>query len=299
MNDKRKKFIDDLSIENFGKNDHLSVHEFGKGREDNLSVEQFGRKRVTAEKNKRTYKSNTKLSNKKPNRKLNKKFILALGAAGIAGLAVFGGCRVFMDSQKGNNGITIEEALNNKNTLETLGLDENTAKSIEELKDKIENIDSLSDEEIQNLMVDVKDQYLDTVKDKLANVYDVDSKLVQILPENDMADPDSYEYDSRQLASVIVNGQVVAEGDQIPKDLKNYFKECEYAQTNVNNYVVNAEENYNRENAIEALKEDMTNIEKMGSTEITLNEDGSLSTYLVTVKDVDNNKQEQEEDMDR
>ena len=112
MNDKRKNFIDGLSVENFGKDDHLSVPEFGK-------------RNVTPEKGKRTYKSNTKLSNKKPKRKLNRKFLLALGAAGIAGLAVFGGCKAFLDSQKQNNGVTIEEALNNQNTLETLGLDEN------------------------------------------------------------------------------------------------------------------------------------------------------------------------------
>lgn len=285
MNDKRKNFIDGLSVENFGKDDHLSVPEFGK-------------RNVTPEKGKRTYKSNTKLSNRKPKRKLNRKFLLALGAAGIAGLAVFGGCQVFKDSQKVNNGITIEEALNNPNTLETLGLDENTAKGIAELKDKVANIDELSDEEIQDLIVEVRDQYLNMIKDKLADVYNVNSDVVQILPENDMIDPDSYAYDTRQLASVIVNGEVVAEGDQIPQDLKDYFKECEYAQTNVDNYVVEAEENYNRENSIEALKEDMVNIEKMGSTEITLKEDGSLNTYLVTVKDVDSKTQEQE-DMER
>lgn len=286
MNDKERKFRDELSIANFSNKEN-----------DHLLVQNFGKKRVTPEKQRKTYKSNTKLSNKKPNRKLNKKFLLALGAVGIAGLAVFGGCKAFLDSQKQNNGVTIEEALNNKNTLETLGLDENTAKDIQELKGKIADIDKLSDEEIQDLIVEVRDQYFDTVKNKLSNVYDVDSDLIKIVPENDMADPDSYEYDTRQLASVIVNGQVVAEDDQIPQDLKDYFKECEYAETNVSNYVVNADKNYNRENSIKALQEDMVNIEKMGATEITLNEDGSLSTYLVTVKDVDSNKQQ--EDMDR
>ena len=288
MNDKGRKFRDELSVPNFTNKE-----------KDYLSVQNFGKKKVTPEKQRRTYKSNTKLSNKKPKRKLNRKFLLALGAAGVAGLAVFGGCKAFLDSQKQNNGVTIEEALNNKNTLETLGLDENTAKDIEELKGKIEGIDKLSDEEIQDLIVEVRDQYLNMIKDKLADVYDVDSDVIQILPENDMIDPDSYAYDTRQLASVIVNGEVVAEGDQIPQDLKDYFKECEYAQTNVDNYVVEAEANYNRENSIKALKEDMVNIEKMGATEITLNEDGSLKTYLVTVKDVDSNKQEKEEDMDR
>ena len=46
-------------------------------------------------------------------------------------------------------------------------------------------------------------------------------------------------------------------------------------------FVIEADENYDRGKAIKAIKEDMTNIEKMGATEITLNEDGSLNTYLV------------------
>ena len=286
MNDKGRKFRDELSIANFSNKEN-----------DHLLVQNFGKKRVTPEKQRKTYKSNTKLSNKKPNRKLNKKFLLALGAAGIAGLAVFGGCKAFLDSQKQNNGVTIEEALNNQNTLETLGLDENTAKDIEELKGKIESIDKLSDEEIQDLIVEVRDQYFDTVKNKLSNVYDADIEDIKIQPEGVILSESDFYSSSRPEASIIINDKIVAQGDQIPQDLKDYFKECEDARINVNTYVRKADENYDRTKAIKAIKEDMVNIEKMGATEITLNEDGSLSTYLVTVKDVDSNKQQ--EDMDR
>ena len=286
MNDKGRKFRDELSIANFSNKEN-----------DHLLVQNFGKKRVTPERQRKTYKSNTKLSNKKPNRKLNKKFLLALGAAGIAGLAVFGGCKAFLDSQKQNNGVTIEEALNNQNTLETLGLDENTAKDIEELKGKIEGIDKLSDEEIQDLIVEVRDQYFDTVKNKLSNVYDADIEDIKIQPEGVILSESDFYSSSRPKASIIINDKIVAQGDQIPQDLKDYFKECEDARINVNTFVIEADENYDRGKAIKAIKEDMTNIEKMGATEITLNEDGSLSTYLVTVKDVDSNKQQ--EDMDR
>ena len=286
MNDKERKLRDELSIANFSNKEN-----------DHLLVQNFGKKRVTPEKQRRTYKSNTKLSNKKPNRKLNKKFLLALGAVGIAGVAVFGGCKAFLDSQKQNNGVTIEEALNNQNTLETLGLDENTAKDIEELKGKIESIDKLSDEEIQDLIVEVRDQYFDTVKNKLSNVYDADIEDIKIQPEGVILSESDFYSSSRPEASIIINDKIVAQGDQIPQDLKDYFKECEDARINVNTYVREADENYDRGKAIKALQEDMVNIEKMGATEITLNEDGSLSTYLVTVKDVDINKQQ--EDMDR
>lgn len=286
MNDKGRKFRDELSIANFSNKEN-----------DHLLVQNFGKKRVTPERQRKTYKSNTKLSNKKPNRKLNKKFLLALGAVGIAGVAVFGGCKAFLDSQKQNNGVTIEEALNNKNTLETLGLDENTAKDIQELKGKIEGIDKLSDEEIQDLIVEVEENYFTTVKDKLANIYDADIEDIKIQPEGVILSESDFYSSSRLEASIIINDKIVAQGDQIPQDLKDYFKECEDARINVNTYVREADENYDRGKAIKAIKEDMTNIEKMGATEITLNEDGSLSTYLVTVKDVDSNKQQ--EDMDR
>lgn len=288
MNDKGTKFRDNLSIANFSNKEN-----------DHLSVQNFGKKRVTPEKQRKTYKSNTKLSNKKPNRKLNKKFLGSIAAAGIAGLAIFGGCQIFKDSQLGNNGVTIEEALNNQNTLETLGLDENTAKDIQELKGKIENIDNLSDKEIQDLIVEVEENYFTTVKDKLANIYDADIEDIKIQPEGVVLSESDFYSSSRPEASIIINEEIVAQGDQIPQDLKDYFKECEDARINVNTYVRKADENYDRTKAIKAIKEDMVNIEKMGATEITLNEDGNLETYLVTVQDVDINQKENDEDIDR
>ena len=210
---------------------------------------------------------------------------------------------VYQEHQRQNSPAPIEETLK---ASEDLKLENSTIEQIESMKESVANIDELSDAEIQNLLVETRDLYLTTVKDKLANVYNVETDEIQILPENDMADPNSATYESRQLASVLVNGEVVAEGDQIPQDLKDYFKECEYASTNVRNYVSKAEENYNRENAINALKDDMSKIEEMGVTEISKNDDGSLETYVIKVKDIENKKGQEtdkqvaeQEDMDR
>lgn len=287
MNEKGRMFRDQYSIASFAnsenerrENERLSVQNFKKGRE--------------------RYTSKTKLSK---GRTMSSKALKKIAeVAAVATIAV-GGYMVYQEHQRQNSPAPIEETLK---ASEDLKLENSTIEQIESMKESVANIDELSDTEIQNLLVETRDLYLTTVKDKLADVYNVETDEIQILPENDMADPNSATYESRQLASVLVNGEVVAEGDQIPQDLKDYFKECEYASTNVRNYVSKAEENYNRENAINALKDDMSKIEEMGVTEISKNDDGSLETYVIKVKDIENKKGQEtdkqvaeQEDMDR
>lgn len=284
MNEKGRMFRDQYSIASFANSENE------RRENERLSVQNFKKERYT---------SKTKLSNgRRPTKALKN-----IAKVAVAATVAVGGYMVYQEHQRQNSPAPIEETLK---ASEDLKLENSTIEQIEAMKESVANIDELSDTEIQNLLVETRDLYLTTVKDKLANVYNVETDEIQILPENDMADPNSATYESRQLASVLVNGEVVAEGDQIPQDLKDYFKECEYASTNVRNYVSKAEENYNRENAINALKDDMSKIEEMGVTEISKNDDGSLETYVIKVKDVENKKGQEtdkqvaeQEDMDR
>ena len=285
MNEKGRMFRDQYSIASFANSENE------RRENERLSVQNFKKERYTS----KTKSSKGRTMSSKALKKI------AIVAA-VATIAV-GGYMVYQEHQRQNSPAPIEETLK---ASEDLKLENSTIEQIESMKESVANIDELSDVEIQNLLVETRDLYLTTVKDKLANVYNVETDEIQILPENDMADPNSATYESRQLASVLVNGEVVAEGDQIPQDLKDYFKECEYASTNVRNYVSKAEENYNRENAINALKDDMSKIEEMGVTEISKNDDGSLETYVIKVKDLENKKGQEtdkqvaeQEDMDR
>lgn len=285
MNEKGKMFRDQYSIASFANSENE------RRENEGLSVQNFKKERYT---------SKTKLSN---GRARSSKALKEIAKVAATAIIAIGGYMVYQEHQRQNSPAPIEETLK---ASEDLKLENSTIEQIESMKESVANIDELSDAEIQNLLVETRDLYLTTVKDKLADVYNVETDEIQILPENDMADPNSATYESRQLASVLVNGEVVAEGDQIPQDLKDYFKECEYASTNVRNYVSKAEENYNRENAINALKDDMSKIEEMGVTEISKNDDGSLETYVIKVKDIENKKGQEtdkqvaeQEDMDR
>lgn len=285
MNEKGRMFRDQYSIASFANSENE------RRENERLSVQNFKKERYT---------SKTKSSK---GRAMSSKALKKIAKVAATATIAIGGYMVYQEHQRQNSPAPIEETLK---ASEDLKLENSTIEQIESMKESVANIDELSDAEIQNLLVETRDLYLTTVKDKLADVYNVETDEIQILPENDMADPNSATYESRQLASVLVNGEVVAEGDQIPQDLKDYFKECEYASTNVRNYVSKAEENYNRENAINALKDDMSKIEEMGVTEISKNDDGSLETYVIKVKDIENKKGQEtdkqvaeQEDMDR
>ena len=285
MNEKGRMFRDQYSIASFANSENE------RRENERLSVQNFKKERYTS----KTKSSKGRAMSSKALKKIAE-------VAAVATIAV-GGYMVYQEHQRQNSPAPIEETLK---ASEDLKLENSTIEQIEAMKESVANIDELSDAEIQNLLVETRDLYLTTVKDKLADVYNVETDKIQILPENDMADPESVDFATRQLASVLVNGEVVAEGDQIPQDLKDYFKECEYASTNVRNYVSKAEENYNRENAINALKDDMSKIEEMSVTEISKNDDGSLETYVIKVKDIENKKGQEtdkqvaeQEDMDR
>lgn len=285
MNEKGRMFRDQYSIASFANSENE------RRENERLSVQNFKKERYT---------SKTKSSK---GRTMSSKALKKIAKVAATATIAIGGYMVYQEHQRQNSPAPIEETLK---ASEDLKLENSTIEQIEAMKESVANIDELSDAEIQNLLVETRDLYLTTVKDKLADVYNVETDKIQILPENDMADPESVDFATRQLASVLVNGEVVAEGDQIPQDLKDYFKECEYASTNVRNYVSKAEENYNRENAINALKDDMSKIEEMGVTEISKNDDGSLETYVIKVKDIENKKGQEtdkqvaeQEDMDR
>ena len=285
MNEKGRMFRDQYSIASFANSENE------RRENERLSVQNFKKERYT---------SKTKSSK---GRAMSSKALKKIAKVAATATIAIGGYMVYQEHQRQNSPAPIEETLK---ASEDLKLENSTIEQIESMKESVANIDELSDAEIQNLLVETRDLYLTTVKDKLANVYNVETDEIQILPENDMADPESVDFATRQLASVLVNEEVVAEGDQIPQDLKDYFKECEYASTNVRNYVSKAEENYNRENAINALKDDMSKIEEMGVTEISKNDDGSLETYVIKVKDIENKKGQEtdkqvaeQEDMDR
>ncbi len=299
MNEKGRMFRDQYSIASFANSENE------RRENERLSVQNFKKERYTLKTKSskgRAMSSKGRAMSSKGRAMSSKALRKIAEVAAVATIAV-GGYMVYQEHQRQNSPAPIEETLK---ASEDLKLENSTIEQIEAMKESVANIDELSDAEIQNLLVETRDLYLTTVKDKLADVYNVETDKIQILPENDMADPESVDFATRQLASVLVNGEVVAEGDQIPQDLKDYFKECEYASTNVRNYVSKAEENYNRENAINALKDDMSKIEEMGVTEISKNDDGSLETYVIKVKDIENKKGQEtdkqvaeQEDMDR
>lgn len=100
--------------------------------------------------------------------------------AAVATIAV-GGYMVYQEHQRQNSPAPIEETLK---ASEDLKLENSTIEQIESMKESVANIDELSDTEIQNLLVETRDLYLTTVKDKLADVYNVETDEIQILPEN-------------------------------------------------------------------------------------------------------------------
>ena len=96
--------------------------------------------------------------------------------AAVATIAV-GGYMVYQEHQRQNSPAPIEETLK---ASEDLKLENSTIEQIEAMKESVANIDELSDAEIQNLLVETRDLYLTTVKDKLADVYNVETDKIQM-----------------------------------------------------------------------------------------------------------------------
>lgn len=100
-------------------------------------------------------------------------------ALGLSAVVLIGGYGLYSQYQQQNEPIRIEQALENGENVNSLGIDSNILSKIQEIEKTLERAD-LTNEEIIGLASEIYELELDTIKTKLANTLDITEDKISV-----------------------------------------------------------------------------------------------------------------------
>lgn len=259
--------------------------------ENKVDIPSFANKKVYASTTPEKYTSKSKISNKRK-RKINKKRLTALlGATGIAALAVFGGIKVYTNSQVQNEPITLVEALNNGETLESLDIDQNIQDELLNLQAALENED-ITNSELIALSTRINDLQFDTIKTKLAKnlgVEESDIHLSTVAIAKDEGRIESTEKISVDGGKTYTRKDWFKNKNTMTDEIGDYIKNIGDMQR-LMGQIQNGD--INRQDIINQYKEVLQEIDQMAASEMTIDENGNISVEQVTQKNLEEKNQQ-------
>lgn len=222
---------------------------------------------------------------KKSKIKLSKKGKMTLAATGVALTALFG-YKIYDNSQKGNEPITIEQALENGDSLETLGINQGIQDKIVDLGKRLEN-ENITNQDIIEMATEIKETQFELIKTKIAKEYNktlekdeskIQSSEIEVKPESFSSNGEK-----NQNAQILVNGETVFSGSDISDDIRDMIQSAE--NMNINEGLVNTKD-LNQDKYIKAFKKYVKEMDEFAAKEIKI-EDGTIQTKVTKVKDLD------------
>lgn len=267
--ERRKKFVEQnregIDIPNFMKNNGTNRNkEVYKGKKEN-------RRRVQTK-------------NKK-----NRKRILAkrLATIGLVGLIAFGGYNYYKDYQQENNSITLEQALENGETLESLKIDSSIEERIKDIKEKLSNPD-LSNQELIKLSIEINELQFDTLKTKLAKTLNVDESDIKLY--TGLVSKESGE----TYQSVKVKGGETYSKEDLITDFVNKENTIDLNTAgyiegigNLMKFIGKSQEgNIDSDGIMKICKETIKEIDTMAAAEMSIDSKGNISVEKINKKDL-------------
>ena len=227
-----------------------------------------------------------KRANKKPKRKLKK--LLKRGLAiGTACLIAFGGYKAYSEYKDSQNTLTLEQALENGETLDKLGID----RPIEEKLSKLEEImqSDLTNQELIELSDEMVDLQFDTIKTKLSNTLGIEEKDIKLYPRED----------ENEGARVDIKGNIYTEKgiiefeNTISSDIANYIDEIGNMQTLQTKLEGG---NFDRSDVIKAYTSVLKETSKFAAAEMKVDEKGNITLDKIRVSSLEKDKGQERDD---
>lgn len=251
--DRRREFRENLDAREYvrenkavGDNGGIQVPQFVKSRKNN-SYEQAYENR---EKIHKKYKNSGKKIKgvKKSKRKYKGKALAMWGLSALLTIGGITGAKSYVDYRKNNAPITLEQALENGETAESLQINEDTLKEIQALQKQLEEKD-IDVNDLQNIGNDIYDLQRGIIKSKIAEQLDINKEAITLVSENGTTDS----IESIKIKQEYGKDNYVEISEEaLPKDVENYIKSIARTQINIEN-VEKGE--FNKTKIIKAYKE--------------------------------------------
>ncbi len=251
--DRRREFRENLDAREYvrenkavGDNGGIQVPQFVKSKKNN-SYEQAYENR---EKIHKKYKNSGKKIKgvKKSKRKYKGKALAMWGLSALLTIGGITGAKSYVDYRKNNAPITLEQALENGETAESLQINEDTLKEIQALQKQLEEKD-IDVNDLQNIGNDIYDLQRGIIKSKIAEQLDINKEAITLVSENGTTDS----IESIKIKQEYGKDNYVEISEEaLPKDVENYIKSIARTQINIEN-VEKGE--FNKTKIIKAYKE--------------------------------------------
>lgn len=261
-------------------------------REEQMRQQRFTASKEYAEKTRRKPTKNRKMKPKV------KKIIGAVGAVVLTSTLVLGGIGAhnsYAGYKQGNNPITLEQALENGQDLEALGMTEELQEKLVDLQERMAD-ENITNKEIIEIAPEINDLQFAILKTKIADKLEESEEFKGIRPGALTVEPEANGSNGErtQNARIIayedtINEETIFSGDEISDDIKDMILNTEKMRINVGN--VNTE-SFSKDKYVKAFQGYLTNLEQFAAKEIKVEKDEktgelkSISTQETKVKDL-------------
>lgn len=238
----------------------------------------------------RTGKSTRKRVTKKQKRiakaKLLRNRILAVG---LAGITVFGGFKALDEYRDSKNTLTLEQALENGETLEKLGISEETAAEIGKLTKILDG--DLTNKKLIDIAEEIPDIQKRVIKEKIGDIIEIEKVSdITLIP--------AHKFDATRIS---IEGQGAYEkqgfintilGEKtISGDIAKYIDRIGNAQGKRDEIL---EGNINKKEDIKYYRNAIKEISKFAAGEIEIDEKGNISIEKTRVSELEKAKEKDE-----
>lgn len=205
---------------------------------------------------------------------------------GLAALVAFGGYTACSEYRDSKNTLTIEQALENGETLESLGINKEIEEEIYELQEIMEG--DLNNQELIELAPQIYDLELKTAKTKLRDVLGLEEGASMKLKarrgeEGARVDTDYGFYIEKELLNF---------ENTISSDIASYIEEIGKIQT-IKDEVQKGD--FDRSDLIKDYKSALEKTSKFAAGEMTIDDKGNIDIEKTRVSELESKKQENQD----
>ena len=220
------------------------------------------------------------------------KLMKKIATLGLVGVLAFGGYKAYQTYQGANSSITLEEALNNGETLENLKIDTSIKNELESIKNELSQ-NEMTNQELLQLSTKINELQFDTLKTKLAKTLNVNEEDIKLY-----TDVVSNQTGETHESVEIKDGQIYNEkglfdnSNTISSDITNYIKDIGEMQTLMGKMQTG---DLDRNSIMKSYKSAINEIDQMAAAKMYIDGKGNISIQKENKKSLE--KQENKDNI--
>ena len=220
------------------------------------------------------------------------KLMKKIATLGLVGVLAFGGYKAYQTYQGANSSITLEEALNNGETLENLKIDTSIKNELESIKNELSQ-NEMTNQELLQLSTKINELQFDTLKTKLSKTLNVNEEDIKLY-----TDVVSNQTGETHESVEIKDGQTYNEkglfdnSNTISSDITNYIKDIGEMQTLMGKMQTG---DLDRNSIMKSYKSAINEIDQMAAAKMYIDGKGNISIQKENKKSLE--KQENKDNI--